>query len=118
VTSEILWLSVALGTVGAVLRWLLLQGLPGKAWVATLIVNIAGSALAGGIIAFPAVASSAPLVAGLCGGLTTFSTLALQLLPGTTFSSPSRLVGLALAHGVGGVGACLGMFFLVSTALS
>jgi len=111
-------LSAALGGVGAVLRWLLLEGLGSRrSWLAILFVNIAGSAIAGGVTAFPDAAGALPLIAGLCGGLTTFSTLALHLVPGTLTRKVSELLGLALAHSVGGVGACLAAYTLVSTLL-
>ncbi len=111
-------LSAALGGVGAVLRWLVLEGLGStRSWLAILFVNIAGSALAGGVVAFPFAAGALPLVTGLCGGLTTFSTLALHLVPGQQTRGLSRLVGLALAHSLGGVGACLATYSLVSIVL-
>ena len=111
-------LSAALGGVGAVLRWLVLEGLGStRSWLAILFVNIAGSALAGGGVAFPFAAGALPLVTGLGGGLTTFSTLALHLVPGQQTRGLSRLVGLALAHSLGGVGACLATYSLVSIVL-
>ncbi|MFT6973426.1 MAG: CrcB protein [Pontimonas sp.] len=112
----ILIASVALGALGAVLRWLMSQALgAGRAWQAILFVNVVGSAFAGGVSAVPAFEGALPLVAGLCGGLTTFSTLAVQLLPGDHTRRASRLIALGLAHALGGVGACLGAFALVST---
>jgi CrcB protein len=51
---------------------------------ATLLVNVAGSALIGGLFAFTASGWGAPgwvrvgLIAGLCGGFTTFSSFSLQ----------------------------------------
>ena len=113
-----LWaLTLGLGALGAVLRWLTVE-FAAKSWVAILVVNVVGSALAGGVAAFPAVAGSLPLIAGLCGGLTTFSTLALQLVPGQTSHRPGALLGLAAAHAVGGIGACWAAFAAVSTVLA
>jgi CrcB protein len=117
-SATILIASVALGALGAVLRWLMSQALgAGRSWQAILFVNIVGSAIAGGVSAFPAAEGALPLVAGLCGGLTTFSTLAVQLLPGDHTQRIFRLIALGLAHALGGVGTCLGAFALVSTLL-
>lgn len=110
-------LSLGLGALGALLRWAMIE-FASKPWVAILTVNVAGSALAGGVAAFPVVAGSLPLIAGLCGGLTTFSTLALQLTPGQVTRRPVALLGLAAAHCLGGIGACWSAFALVSTVLS
>jgi fluoride ion exporter CrcB/FEX len=48
-SATILIASVALGALGAVLRWLMSQALgAGRSWQAILFVNIVGSAIAGG----------------------------------------------------------------------
>lgn len=113
-----LWaLTLGLGGLGALVRWFSVE-VSAKPWAAILAVNIVGSALAGGVAAFPGVAGSLPLIAGLCGGLTTFSTVALQLTPGHISRRPLVLISLAAAHCVGGIGACWSAFALVSTALS
>ncbi|MBT5730222.1 MAG: hypothetical protein HOI76_01865, partial [Microbacteriaceae bacterium] len=51
----VLGLTVALGALGAVIRWLVWLSLNryGRARLAIAIVNIAGSALVGGIAALP-----------------------------------------------------------------
>ncbi len=73
-------LLVALGAaVGAVLRHAVAVALPGRR--ATLLVNLAGSLLLG-LLAPAAPAAAALLGVGLCGGLTTFSTYALEVLDG------------------------------------
>ena len=113
-----LWaLTLGLGGLGALLRWFSTE-ISTKPWAAILAVNIVGSALAGGVAAFPTVAGSLPLIAGLCGGLTTFSTVAVQLTPRQVSRRPLVLIALAGAHCVGGIGACWGAFTLVSTTLS
>lgn len=70
-------LYVALGAaVGAPLRFLAALWLPGPR--ATLLVNVIGSALLGGLVhASPSVA--ALLGTGLCGALTTFSTFSVEV---------------------------------------
>lgn len=75
------------GAVGAVLRHLVSRAFAGRSqapW-AVLIVNVVGSALGGAVLGLAtagAVSSDVRLVllTGLCGGLTTFSTLSVETI--------------------------------------
>jgi CrcB protein len=77
------------GAVGALLRFGLSRALPVNARPhnvprAVLIVNVVGSFIAGAALALtqtetiPVVAGIVIIVSGLCGGLTTFSTFAVE----------------------------------------
>ncbi|HWM15480.1 MAG TPA: fluoride efflux transporter CrcB [Microbacterium sp.] len=76
------------GAVGAVLRYALSRALPvrpGHLPVGILIVNVAGSALAGALIGLAERASldgdlRVILITGFCGGLTTFSTWSVETI--------------------------------------
>jgi hypothetical protein len=80
-TPLVLAATVGLGAVGAVLRWLVMQALPHAPWWSLGIVNITGSAAIGVVAALPEGFWSYPLMIGLAGGLTTFSTLAVLMVP-------------------------------------
>lgn len=113
---EILILTVVLGSLGTIVRYavqtLWLQGT--NRFGAILSVNLAGSALAGGLLALPETPLTLPLIAGLCAGLTTFSTLVVQLLP-TPISPPlSQRVSVGVLHVVGTVGVCILAFHVVA----
>ncbi len=68
------------GAAGAILRWSVSRAFASQPFPwAVLVVNIAGSAL-GGVLVGLAVDDAARviLLTGLCGGLTTFSTLSVE----------------------------------------
>ena len=115
-TPEILGLTVALGSLGAVIRYLVQTLWLGndRRYGAIIVVNLVGSALAGVVTAMPGSPLAVALVAGLCGGLTTFSTVALHLIPTSDYLSAPRRVGLGIAHIGGSVGAVLLGFQIVS----
>lgn len=73
-------LLVALGAaVGAPLRYLLARHLDGRLHLGTLLVNVAGSLLLGLCAGWSLDGSAYALLGtGLCGGLTTYSALAVQ----------------------------------------
>jgi CrcB protein len=87
------------GALGTLLRAGLLEaigeGAPGWPW-ATFAVNMAGAFLLGYLVTvLPATKRQRPLLTtGLCGGLTTFSTLQLELL---TMLEAGR-VGIAVGY--------------------
>src|SRR5215212_1270465 len=106
------------GFLGALARVLLLQLVPARpgSWPwATLVANVAGSLLLGFLVTrlqerLPVSAYRRPLLGtGLCGALTTFSTMQLELL------SMLDRGQLALAVGYAGISIVAG-FLAVATA--
>ena len=94
------------GAVGAVLRWLVSRAFAAQRFPwAVLVVNVVGSAL-GGVLVGLAVDDAARLIllTGLCGGLTTFSTLSVetvQLVLEKKTGTAALSIGLNLALGIG-----------------
>ena len=94
------------GAVGAVLRWLVSRAFAAQRFPwAVLVVNVVGSAL-GGVLVGLAVDDAARLIllTGLCGGLTTFSTLSVetvQLVLEKKTGTAAISIGLNLALGIG-----------------
>lgn len=98
--SATLWVALG-GAIGSVARyWLTLAALPisrGLPW-GTILINVAGSFAIGGFAALttdggrPALSASARLflMAGLCGGFTTFSAFSLQTLDLLRAGAPLR----------------------------
>lgn len=107
--------TLAAGAVGAVLRFFLLESLRARPapWTAVLVVNVVGSALAGGVLALPTTALTHIIVVGCAGALTTFSTVALQLVKRPSGPTTAVLLGRALLHSVGAVGAAWCAFHIV-----
>lgn len=107
-SAGIVLLTVALGSLGAVVRYLVQSlWLDGRRpYGAIVLVNVVGSSLAGALAALPDSPATAPLLVGLCAGLTTFSTLVVHLL--TLPDSPPllRRVLLGALHMVGSLGGC------------
>lgn len=103
-------LLVALGSaVGGALRAGVALWLGGASWpLATLVVNLVGSFLLGVVIGAPALTAEwrTLLGAGLCGGLTTFSALALESVQTAAAGHPERVALYLLATLVLGLGAC------------
>jgi CrcB protein len=105
-------LVVALGAViGATVRWAALDVAgPSSAAAALLIVNVAGCALAGAVLAGPGIGRLTPrrsrdlLVVGLCGALTSWSTLAVQLAQDTRAGNWSGAAGWLVANLALGLG--------------
>lgn len=75
-----LFLAVAIGgAAGALLRYLVSAAASGRGPLAVLIVNVVGSFVSGvAIAAIDDPAWSVIVISGLCGGLTTFSTLGVE----------------------------------------
>ena len=94
------------GAVGAVLRWAVSRAFAEQRFPwAVLVVNVVGSAL-GGVLVGLAVDDAARLIllTGLCGGLTTFSTLSVetvQLVQEKKSGMAALSIGLNLALGIG-----------------
>ena len=109
-TPLVLAATVGLGAVGAVLRWLVMQALPHAPWWSLGIVNITGSAAIGVVAALPEGFWSYPLMIGLAGGLTTFSTLAVLMVPSRGENVARRVLAPLALHVVAGVVACAAGF--------
>jgi CrcB protein len=96
------------GAVGTLLRAGLLEGLgegaPGWPW-ATFIVNLVGAFLLGWLVVrfSPAFRWRPLLTTGLCGGLTTFSTMQVELLTMLEAGHVGIAVGYAAASLAGGL---------------
>ncbi len=96
------------GAVGTLLRAGLLEGLgegaPGWPW-ATFAVNLLGAFLLGWLVVrfSPAMRWRPLLTTGLCGGLTTFSTMQVELLTMLEAGRPGIAAGYAAASVVGGL---------------
>lgn len=74
-----LFLAIAAGgALGAVLRYLVTVAAKNRGPLAVLVVNVVGSFIAG--VAIPAMDApwSIIVISGVCGGLTTFSTLGVE----------------------------------------
>lgn len=110
------------GAVGATLRHLLIATLVGGNFPrGTVVANTLGSALLGATLGYAdarglnAVAL-ALLAAGVAGGLTTFSTLAVDALRLTRGARPAHLASYLALTGVLGVGAAWGAFAATAAA--
>jgi fluoride exporter len=96
------------GALGTLLRAGLLEGLgegaPGWPW-ATFAVNLFGAFLLGFLVVrfSPAFRWRPLLTTGLCGGLTTFSTMQVELLTMLEAGRPGIAAGYAAASVVGGL---------------
>ena len=94
------------GAVGAVLRWAVTRAFAGQRFPwGVLVVNVVGSAI-GGVLVGLAVDDAARviLLTGLCGALTTFSTLSVetvQLVLEKRTTSAAISIGLNLVLGIG-----------------
>jgi len=98
------------GVAGAALRWAVLTTVePGSFPWPVLVINIVGSLLLGAVLAEEWVHPSARLVLhdlagiGFCGGLTTFSTFAVEIVDLTRDGH----LGTAVVYGVASVGGAL-----------
>ena len=98
--------TVLLGSLGALLRWLVGKALPQAPWWSVDIVNVAGSLVVGVLAALPETFWTYPLMVGLAGGLTTFSTLAVLMVPPTTEKIARRAFWPLALHLVLGIAGC------------
>jgi fluoride exporter len=106
VTPLVLAATVTLGALGALLRWWVSRVLPHAPWWSVGIVNVAGSAGIGVLAALPETFWTYPLMVGLAGGLTTFSTLAVLMVPSTMEKVTVKVVAPLTLHVLAGVIAC------------
>jgi fluoride ion exporter CrcB/FEX len=115
-TPLVVLATVIAGSLGAVMRLIILDGLRHHAsrWVLVLVVNVVGSALAGGIAALPQTTLTTVIVVGLAGGLTTFSTVAVLLVPTPQGPRVPLLVGHAVVQSGAAVAAAWSAFQIVA----
>lgn len=106
------WAAIAGGgAAGSLARALVAAAFARSGWpLATLVVNVVGSALLGALAAWlPARAThpalAAALTTGLCGGFTTMSTFALETVQLWQGGAPGRAAAYALVSLVASVGA-------------
>ncbi|MCB0974365.1 MAG: CrcB family protein [Actinobacteria bacterium] len=112
-TGSVWWYALVAvgGAAGALIRWVVTTWSVRRgdgAFAATVAVNAAGSFGLGVMTALHlSVAPAALLATGLCGGLSTFSTLAVELatrpgrLRSTLFGSVTALAAFALGRTLG-----------------
>ena len=116
-------LGIALVFVGAgaggVLRWVLthlLNPLVAALPLGTLVVNVAGSAAAGALLALLQARTDLDavlrplLLVGLLGGLTTFSAFSLEVMQALQQQRALLAAGIALLHVTASVGAAFAAF--------
>lgn len=123
--TPLLVLAVAVGgALGAVLRHLASVSVAGRGRIpwGVLVVNVAGSFIAGLALGLPLDPTAKLIVlTGFCGGLTTFSTLSvdtLQLILDGKRRAAAASVLLTLALGIAAVLAGLGLAAGLATVLS
>jgi CrcB protein len=109
---------IAAGALGALARYLVSRAFAGSRYPwAVLVVNVAGSAIGGTVFGLATRAELSAdlrlvLLTGLCGGLTTFSTLSVEtvqlVLEGRTRAAvSSSAANLVLGVGAASLACCL-----------
>ncbi|CAN5301391.1 fluoride efflux transporter CrcB [soil metagenome] len=113
--------TLAAGAVGAALRFLVTRAFGARAVWAVLVVNVAGSAVGGGVLALAQLGSVSGdirliLLTGFCGGLTTFSTFGVETIQ-LVLGGKARVALLSvLANLVLGIGAAALVYTVVTAA--
>ena len=115
---------ICAGVVGTVIRWALSKVLAGRASLplAVLVVNIAGSAVAGVLLAFHSTGGMSDdlylvLLTGFCGGLTTFSTFSVDTVQLVMSGRIRTAAANGLANLLLGIAAAALAFALASALL-
>jgi len=106
------------GAAGSILRYLTTRAFASNnrfPW-AVLIVNAAGSALGGTLAGLAHIGTIDPnlevvLLTGLCGGLTTFSTLSVETIQSVTLKRVRTALVSVAANLVVGIGAAAATYF-------
>lgn len=117
-TAAVVFAILGAGAVGAVLRYLTARAFAshdGFPW-AVLIVNVAGSALGGLLAGLAHIGTIDPnleivMLTGLCGGLTTFSTLSVETMQIVSLKSIRVALLSVAANLVVGIGVAAAMYF-------
>jgi len=123
-TTAVVFAILGAGAAGAVLRYLTARAFStytGFPW-AVLVVNVVGSALGGTLSGLAHVGTidtnlEIILLTGLCGGLTTFSTLSVETMQNVTLKRIRVAVISVLANLIIGIGVAAATYFgLISLA--
>ena len=117
-TAGIVFAILGAGAAGAVLRYLTARAFSSSTdfpW-AVLVVNVVGSALGGTLAGLAHVGTidanlEVILLTGLCGGLTTFSTLSVETMQNVTLKRMRVAVISVLANLVIGIGVAAATYF-------
>jgi CrcB protein len=117
-TAAVVFAILGAGAAGAVLRYLTARAFAshdGFPW-AVLIVNVAGSALGGLLAGLAHIGTIDPnleivMLTGLCGGLTTFSTLSVETMQIVSLKSIRVAFLSGAANLVLGIGVAAAMYF-------
>ncbi len=117
-TAAVVFAILGAGALGAVLRYLTARAFAshdGFPW-AVLIVNVAGSALGGLLAGLAHIGTIDPnleivMLTGLCGGLTTFSTLSVETMQIVSLKSVRVALLSVAANLVIGIGVAAAMYF-------
>jgi len=117
-TAGVVFAILGAGAAGAVLRYLTARAFSsytGFPW-AVLVVNVVGSALGGTLAGLAHVGTidanlEIILLTGLCGGLTTFSTLSVETMQNVTLKRMRVAVISVLANLVVGIGVAAATYF-------
>ena len=122
-TAGVIVAVVIAGAIGSVLRYAVARAFPSRGFPwAVLIVNVIGSAIGGAVLALAEHASISAdlrmiLLTGFCGGLTTFSTFAVDSVQLVLDGRTREVVASITANLVLGVGAAAGAYALVNAVL-
>ena len=117
-TAAVVFAIIGAGALGAVLRYVTARAFAshdGFPW-AVLIVNVAGSALGGLLAGLAHIGTIDPnleivMLTGLCGGLTTFSTLSVETMQIVSLKKVRVALLSVAANLVIGIGVAAAMYF-------
>jgi CrcB protein len=117
-TAAVVFAIIGAGALGAVLRYVTARAFAshdGFPW-AVLIVNVAGSALGGLLAGLAHIGTIDPnleivMLTGLCGGLTTFSTLSVETMQIVSLKKVRVALLSVAANLVVGIGVAAAMYF-------
>ena len=116
-TQVVMVVTVAMGALGALVRWGIGLLLPTAPWWSLAIVNTLGSTVVGVLAGLPETPWTYPVMMGFAGGLTTFSALAIMMVPEHTSAQARRILAPLALHIVIAVAACAGGFIIARALL-